>query len=87
MLHVKRKLDLCHASTGAWSEFVFEMTTPKLRSRSFTRKTRKPYRVEVLVGCLVKQRQVDLLTKSSLRLLVDRTVVYIQQESGISGKA
>ena len=26
---------------------VFEMTTPKLRSGSFTRKTRKPYRMEV----------------------------------------
>ena len=28
-----------------------------------------------------KQRQVDILTKSSLRLPINRTVVYIQQDS------
>ena len=33
-----------------------------------------------------KQRQVDLLTKSSLRLPLDRTVVYIQRDSEIMSK-
>ena len=49
----------------------------QLRSRSFASKTRETYR-EKQRSSDISVRQVDLLTKSSLRLPLDRTVVYIQ---------
>ena len=68
---------ICHASTGAWSESSL-ITIPSFRSRSFASKTRKTCRRERegFERCF-KQRQVDILTKSSLRLPINRTVVYI----------
>ena len=81
----KRKLDLCHASTGARSELSLNDNS-QLRSWSFPSKTRETFRVEGewLERC--KQRQVNLLTKSSLRLPLDHTVVYIQRDLEITSK-
>ena len=51
-----------------------------LHSRSFASKTRKTYRRKASSsGC--KQRRVNILTKSSLRLPSSRTVVYIHRVS------
>ena len=91
MHHVKReKLDLCHASTGTWSELPLLMTTPsfvvglsQVRPERLVEKERERRSPK----CFFKQRQVNLLTKSSLRLLLDRTAVYIQRDSEITSKA
>ena len=68
----------CHTSTGAWSEFIFDDNS-ELCSGSFASKTRETYR-EKGTWRRYKQRQVDVLTKSSLRLPTIRTVVYIRRD-------
>ena len=76
----------CHASTGAWSELSLTMTIPSFVAGLLqVRPERLIEKVEVQEG-FFKQRQVDLLTKSSLRLLLDRTVVYIQRDSEITSE-
>ena len=70
----------CHASTGAWSESSLSIMIPGFTAGlSQVRPERliEQNEIEILERDS-KQRQVDLLTKSSLRLLVDRTAVYIQ---------
>ena len=60
-------------------------TTPSFVAGLSQVRPERLIRVSEALECF-KQRRVDLLTKSSLRLLLDRTVVYIQQDSEISGK-
>ena len=65
-------------STGAWSELPLGDNS-ELRSRSFASKTRETYREKQGYRAMIKRRQADILTKSSLRLPTNRTVVYIQE--------
>ena len=70
----------CHASTGAWSELSFQMIT--LSFVAGLSQVRPERLIETSRFGWYKQRQVDVLTKSSLRLPINCTVVYIHKDFG-----
>ena len=76
--NLKQQIQKCHVLTGTWSE-LSQMTTPSFIASLL--QVRLDGLIEMSSEVVLKQRQVDILTKSSLELSTTHTVVYIPASS------